>query len=324
MTVASLPKAPKLSAIQIAWLQEIGIDKRMLASYAADHGPFPTSGGPVRSVQEGPGVSLKASASDAAMGGAGSGLQPVSALLESVRPEQGDAQAVSAKVSLSALLQKGSGVQPRVASTEAGGKNAQGDAAAASTELPNSLEALQAHVAVCQLCDLSAGRSQTVFGTGAVQAPAWLIVGEAPGELDDREGLPFQGRPGVLLQAMLASIGVRSESEVFFTNLVKCRPLSNRTPESPEIAACMPYLQRQIALLQPQRILALGKLAAQALLGVEAELEALRGQVHHVRGEGGQSIPLVATYHPASLLLRPQHKADAWVDLNLARSILVD
>src|SRR3546814_8254779 len=148
-----------------------------------------------------------------------------------------------------------------------------------------------------------------------------MIIGEAPGDFDDRAGLPFQGKAGVLLQAMLASIVLEADASVFMTNLVKCRPLGNRTPRPDEIAACKPYLQRQIALLKPQRILALGRLAAQAVLEVDAELDALRGQVHQVRSESGQEIPLVATHHPAALLMRPQHKADAWRDLNLARSI---
>ncbi|MGP1614999.1 MAG: uracil-DNA glycosylase, partial [Pollutimonas bauzanensis] len=183
------------------------------------------------------------------------------------------------------------------------------DVSAPAAAAPQDWEALQAHIASCEVCGLHAGRSQAVFGTGAMQSPEWMVVGEAPGEHDDRVGLPFQGKPGLLLQAMLASIGVLPESAVFFTNLIKCRPLGNRTPK------------RQIALLKPRRILVLGKLAAQALLGSDADLEQLRGRVHHIRSETGQDIALVATYHPASLLLRPQHKADAWQDLNLARSI---
>ncbi|PLC54046.1 uracil-DNA glycosylase [Pollutimonas nitritireducens] len=187
--------------------------------------------------------------------------------------------------------------------------------------IPQVWEDLQNFIAVCSACGLQAGRSQTVFGTGAVDAPEWLLVGEAPGEHDDKMGLPFQGRPGVLLQAMLSSIGVQ-ESQVFFTNLIKCRPLGNRTPRPEEIEACLPYLRRQISLLKPRRVLALGKLAAQALLGTDSELEALRGRVHHLSSQDGQIIPLVVTYHPAALLVRPQHKADAWQDLNLARAIV--
>src|SRR5690606_31538818 len=113
--------------------------------------------------------------------------------------------------------------------------------------IPQVWEDLQHFVAACAACGLQAGRSQIVFGAGAVDSPEWLLVGEAPGEHDDKMGLPFQGRPGALLQAMLSSIGVQ-ESTVFFTNLVKCRPLGNRTPRSEEIDACLPYLRRQITL----------------------------------------------------------------------------
>ncbi len=168
---------------------------------------------------------------------------------------------------------------------------------------------------------MHAGRSQTVFGTGQMQSPKWMVVGEAPGGSDDKAGLPFQGRPGVLLQAMLTSIGVLPGSAVFYTNLIKCRPLGNRTPAAEEIAACAPYLWRQLALLKPDGVLALGKLAAQALLKCDDELDAMRGRVHSVSVDATHHIPLVVTYHPASLLLRPQHKADAWYDLNLAASV---
>ncbi len=283
MTEVFSPKAPELTALQVAWLQEIGIDKRMLARYAVGSGPFPASSAP--------------------------GLVRVAAVL--AQPQAGPAV-------------MGRPADDGVPATTVGAKKIQADKPTPAVAVPESWDALAEHIAACQACDLHAGRSQTVFGTGAEQSPEWMVIGEAPGELDDKVGLPLQGRPGVLLQAMLASIGVLPESAVFFTNLIKCRPLGNRTPKSEEIAACTPYLQRQITILKPRRILVLGKLAAQALLGIDSELEQLRGQVHHLRSEAGQDIPLVATYHPASLLLRPQHKADAWQDLNLARSIALD
>lgn len=308
MTEVLSPKAPELTALQIAWLQEIGIDKRMLARYAVGSGPFPASSAPVE----------QGRADSVAQGGA--------------TPDAGAAESAQGLVSVAAILaqrQAGPAAMGRPAGDSASGagvgaKKTQADKPAPGVAVPESWDALAEHIAVCQACDLHLGRSQTVFGTGAVQSPEWMVIGEAPGELDDKVGLPLQGRPGVLLQAMLASIDVLPESAVFFTNLIKCRPLGNRTPKPEEIAACMPYLQRQIMLLKPRRILALGKLAAQALLGIDTELEQLRGQVHHLRSESGEDIPLVATYHPASLLLRPQHKADAWQDLNLARSMLPD
>ncbi len=292
MTDAIALRAPVLNTLQQAWLQEIGIDKRMLARYTVDPGVFPASAEPRATEPQ----------------------APVPVAEPRLEARAGPADAARGLVRASAVLagrRDGSGV-----------KQPAPPMPGAASAVPRDWEALQAHIAVCEACELYSGRSQTVFGSGVVQSPEWMVVGEAPGEHDDRVGLPFQGRPGVLLRAMLSSIGVMPESAVFFTNLIKCRPLSNRTPTPEEIAACLPYLQRQIALLQPRRILALGKLAAQALLGGEADLDRLRGQVHHIRSETGQDIALVATYHPASLLLRPQHKADAWQDLNLARSIL--
>ncbi|MEO6958989.1 MAG: uracil-DNA glycosylase, partial [Burkholderiaceae bacterium] len=191
-----------------------------------------------------------------------------------------------------------------------------------SGSLPHDLESLRSLVAICEACPLHAGRSQTVFGSGAVESVQWMIIGEAPGERDDRAGLPFQGTAGTLLHAMLAAVGVRSDSSVFFTNLVKCRPLGNRPPEPAEIAACLPYLRRQIALLNPRRILTLGRLASQGLLNDDSDFEHLRGRVHGLLSENGVNIPLVATYHPAFLLSRPQYKASAWHDLNLACAAL--
>jgi DNA polymerase len=190
--------------------------------------------------------------------------------------------------------------------------------------LPHDLASLEAVIAICQACPLHSGRSQTVFGSGATESVTWMIIGEAPGEQDDRVGLPFQGSAGVLLHAMLAAVGLKPDASVFFTNLVKCRPLGNRPPEPDEIAACLPYLRRQIALLNPRRILTLGRLAAQTLLNDESDFEQLRGRVHGLRSETGAEIPLVATYHPAFLLSRPQYKANAWHDLNLARAALDD
>lgn len=191
-----------------------------------------------------------------------------------------------------------------------------------AAEVAREWGALQAQVAACEACGLCAKRRQAVFGAGAVQAPRWLVVGEAPGEQDDRHGEPFQGRAGTLLQAMLRAAGVVPDQPVYYTNIVKCRPVGNRTPEPEEIQACLPYLRRQIALLAPAGIVALGRLAAQALLETEADFESLRGQVHRLRKEDGGEVPLVVTYHPALLLSRPQHKGGAWRDLNLLRAVL--
>jgi len=299
-----LNTAPSLSPLQLAWLQEIGLDRHMLARYVADPEPFAADG------------SAAASKSASGQGEPAVGMPAVAA---SAPLRQGADAAAPMARSAPAMLRAGDALAGR-ALKQAGETHHAPDAG----PLPEEWEALRGHIAQCQACGLHAGRSQTVFGSGKSNSPEWLIVGEAPGDFDDRAGLPFQGKAGVLLGAMLASIGLQPDTPVFFTNLVKCRPLGNRTPRPDEIAACKPYLQRQIARLAPRRILTLGRLAAQALLEEDGDLDALRGRVHRVRSETGQDIPLVATHHPASLLMRPQHKADAWRDLNLARSMATE
>jgi len=174
-------------------------------------------------------------------------------------------------------------------------------------------DALQECVAACTLCPLHAGRTRTVFGVGN-RAADWLIVGEAPGAEEDRKGEPFVGRAGRLLDAMLAALG-HSRSQVYIANVVKCRPPENRDPRPEEADSCAPYLDRQIALLAPSIILAVGRVAAQRLLGSDAPVGRLRGRVHRY---GPAEIPLVVTWHPAYLLRRPQAKAESWSDLVLA------
>jgi len=175
---------------------------------------------------------------------------------------------------------------------------------------------LREMVSTCTACGLCAGRRHAVFGMGAAQ-PRWLVVGEAPGEQEDRQGLPFVGRSGQLLDAMLASVGLSRERDVFIANVIKCRPPGNRNPTPEEIAACRPYLMRQLALLQPERILVVGRFAAQTLLETDATIGSLRGRVHTLRAEG-REIPVVVSYHPAYLLRSPVEKARSWQDLRLA------
>lgn len=176
------------------------------------------------------------------------------------------------------------------------------------------LVALHARILVCEVCPLYAGRSNAVPGAGETQTPDYLIVGEMPGVDDDMSGLPFQGAAGDLLQAMLASAGL-AQKTIFLTTAIKCRPPGGRAAHATELASCLPYLRQQIELLRPRHILALGHLAARAVLGSRESLAALRGQVHHYQTLNGQSIPVWVTHHPASLLLRPGHKAEAWRDL---------
>src|SRR5882724_1986357 len=174
---------------------------------------------------------------------------------------------------------------------------------------------LKQRVGACTACRLRAGCKQTVFGVGDEKAD-WLFVGEGPGADEDAQGEPFVGQAGKLLDSMLMSIKLKRGSNVYIANIVKCRPPGNRVPAADEIAQCLPYLQRQIELIQPKLIVALGKTAATALLGKEATLASLRGKVHHY-----QTIPLIVTYHPAYLLRSPLEKMKAWQDLNLATQL---
>lgn len=272
--------APVLSRLQAAWLQELGLDKRMLSAWVRDEAALAPPTPP---------------ASD--------GMSERTRPIVPAPPPAGDPVPAG-----------------RVAKAQ---PSSAADAPLVPAAIPEDWEGLRQHVSVCVACELHTGRSQAVFGHGATTAPEWMLIGEAPGDQDDRAGLPFQGKAGVLLRAMLASVGVSADESapVFYANIVKCRPLGNRPPAAAEIAACRPYLLRQIALLKPVRILTLGRLAAQSVLGQDGDLETLRGQVHHLPGADGKQIPVVATYHPAALLLRPQHKADAWRDLVLARSL---
>jgi uracil-DNA glycosylase family 4 len=175
-------------------------------------------------------------------------------------------------------------------------------------------EALEREVASCTRCALATGRTRTVFGVGDRHA-RWLLVGEGPGRDEDLQGEPFVGRAGRLLDCMLAALGL-SRERVFIANVVKCRPPENRTPFDDECRACLPYLERQIALVRPSLVLALGRVAAQNILRTNAPLGSLRGRV--LRYAGPVEAAVVVTYHPAYLLRQPSAKAEAWRDLRLA------
>ena len=173
---------------------------------------------------------------------------------------------------------------------------------------------LRQQVINCQLCELHNTRTQAVFGVGNQQAD-WLIIGEAPGADEDRKGEPFVGRAGQLLNEMLKAIGLQRE-QVYIANVLKCRPPNNRDPRPEEVTSCSPYLQRQIDLIQPKVILALGRIAAQRLLQSNSSLARMRGQLHHLENI---NCPVVVTYHPAYLLRSPAEKRKAWQDLQFAR-----
>ncbi len=177
-------------------------------------------------------------------------------------------------------------------------------------------EALEARVRACTACELHRTRTQVVFGVGNRNAD-WMIVGEAPGAEEDRRGEPFVGRAGQLLDAMLHAIGLQRQ-EVYIANVLKCRPPNNRDPRPEEVEQCEPYLERQVALVAPRLILAVGRIAAQNLLKTNAPLSRLRGRVHSY---GETETPLVVTYHPAYLLRSPREKRKAWEDLKLAREV---
>jgi len=174
---------------------------------------------------------------------------------------------------------------------------------------------LRDSVAACTRCQLHQSRSQTVFGVGDPEAD-WMIIGEAPGAEEDRRGEPFVGRAGHLLDEMLRAVGQGRDS-VFIANILKCRPPNNRDPKPTESAECRGYLERQIELVQPKIILAVGRIAAQLLLDTDTPVGRLRGAKHFLN-----EIPLVVTYHPAYLLRSPTQKRKAWDDLCLARQLV--
>ena len=175
---------------------------------------------------------------------------------------------------------------------------------------------LKSEVSGCVQCGLHKTRNQTVFGVGDEKAE-WMLIGEAPGAEEDRLGDPFVGQAGKLLDNMLASIGLARGRNVYIANVLKCRPPGNRNPAPEEVEKCSPYLLRQIELVGPKLIVAMGRFAAQTLLETDASISSLRGRVHRYAG-----VPLVVTYHPAYLLRTLEDKAKAWEDLLFARKVL--
>lgn len=184
----------------------------------------------------------------------------------------------------------------------------------------DTLDAARACVAECTRCALHGTRTRTVFGVGAAGAPL-LVIGEGPGAEEDRRGEPFVGRAGQLLDAMLAAIGHDRARNVYIANVVKCRPPNNRDPAPDEVEACRPFLDAQIRLLQPRLILAVGRVAAQRLLGSDQPLARLRGRLHTY---GDEAVPVWVSYHPAYLLRAPREKAKAWDDLKRVHAMLAE
>ncbi len=263
--------------------------------------------------------------------------EPVAARADAAEPPATRAAPASSFVSVSEALPAALPPPPATARPSAGmpqtarptaGAGATPAATAQQAQLgprPEGIErmdwpALREAVAGCQACGLCQSRKQSVFGVGNPQAE-WMIIGEAPGEQEDREGEPFVGRAGQLLDRMLQAIGRTREAappaeQVFIANVLKCRPPANRNPLPQEVAQCEPYLLRQIELVGPKVILAMGRFAVQSLLKSSEPIGKLRGRVHEVGG-----VPLIVTYHPAYLLRSPADKGLAWDDLCLAREV---
>ncbi|MGC8466848.1 MAG: uracil-DNA glycosylase [Acidithiobacillus sp.] len=174
---------------------------------------------------------------------------------------------------------------------------------------------LKDSIAACRACSLGNTRQNAVVGAGSPTG-SWFFVGEAPGAEEDRRGEAFVGRGGQLLDAMLAAMSLSRTRDVYIANVLKCRPPNNRDPQGPEVQSCLPYLERQIALVQPRIVVAMGRFAAQSLLQTTTPIGQLRGRVWEYRG-----IPLVVTYHPAYLLRNPLDKRKVWEDLKLALSV---
>ena len=275
------PAAPRINALQKFWLREIGIEKTWLKAE-------PPPAAPAEAVP---------AAADAAA--APTVPRPAAAAAAPASPAPRPAPR-PAPVAAPAAREAAPAAEPVVPAAD--------------------FDALREQVLQCTACGLCNGRRHAVFGMGA-RAARWMVVGEAPGEQEDRQGLPFVGRSGQLLDAMLASVGLSREKDVFIANVIKCRPPGNRNPKPEEIAACSPYLMRQIELLRPERILVVGRFAAQTLLGTDATIGSLRGRQHTLTTGDGRAIPVVVSYHPAYLLRSPGEKARAWQDLRLAVSL---
>ena len=326
------PSAPRINALQQYWLREIGIEKTWLpaAELPAQALPMP---GPQHQ-----GASAAATPPDVPLGtdavGRGrarpAGAMPPGASGDSAagvaidgqpagRPAAGASQSPSVGNATDATTKRPQVNRPVVPTPRL--------APGTSTPTPvfepvvpaADFDALREQVTQCTACGLCQGRRHAVFGMGARPAH-WMVIGEAPGEQEDRKGLPFVGRSGQLLDAMLSAVGMSREKDVFIANVIKCRPPGNRNPKPEEIAACSPYLRQQIELIQPEKILVVGRFAAQTLLGTDASIGSLRGRQHVWTMENGRQIPVIVSYHPAYLLRSPGEKARAWQDLQLALS----
>lgn len=308
-----LVPALRPTPLQRLWLREIGIDKVWQPAARASAAATATSAvaAPAEHAVGQGRPEPQASVTPAAKALAGAAAAPT--------PHSDAPEAAPAATRAAAPVRKpGPSAKPAAAPVVATPSAPAIDTAALAAK--SDFDELREHVLACTACGLCQSRRQAVYGVGS-RAVRWLVVGEAPGEQEDRQGEPFVGRSGQLLDAMLASVGLSRERDVFIANVIKCRPPGNRNPRADEIAACSPYLLRQIELLKPERILVLGRFAAQTLLQTDGSIATLRGRVHTLATPDGRQVPLVVSYHPAYLLRSPLEKARAWQDLRLAVSL---
>ncbi|MDH2049154.1 uracil-DNA glycosylase [Achromobacter marplatensis] len=322
---AAKPVAPRVNPLQRIWLREIGMERLWMRPAPGAARPAVVSQAPVSEPVLAPGLAPAVVARDIAPAPVPPTVaSPASAVPQAAAVSPAPAEATvpttrsNGRPGIPASILNRTGPPPRPVPKAAEDEAVEAPRIPVAQAVKNAtLDELREQVVACTACGLCDGRRHAVFGQGATPT-RWLVVGEAPGEQEDRQGHPFVGRSGQLLDAMLAAVGMSRETDVFITNVIKCRPPGNRNPKPEEIAACSPYLMRQIALLKPERILVLGRFAAQTLLGTDATIGSLRGRVHALKTDEGAEIPVIVSYHPAYLLRSPSEKARAWQDLKLA------
>lgn len=317
VSTQSDPSPLKLSALQLAWLSELGVEKpwlpvaRVVAPAAA-----------AVAVQDDQSLAVRSPKTGSAAHDAVLAVLVGQAVTNQAVPAQTPPQAPSTAKPARPVSPPGKRPGGQVSAPSKIGLVVRGGAAETekNASAAHDLETLSAAIAACQACGLCQERERVVVGQGVMQ-PAVMVIGEAPGDQEDRVGEPFVGRSGMLLDNMLSAIGSGRDSNAYVANVIKCRPPGNRNPRPDEVAACRPFLMRQIELVKPLSILALGRFAAQTLLGVDAPLNAMREQAYTLP-HPGHMVPVVVSYHPSYLLRRPSEKAAAWQDLQRARSII--
>jgi len=314
----------QLTAVQLAWLQELGLERAYLGRIARAQSGVAV---PERlSVMDTAQLKEAATVPHSTVDAAGrtetnqsdtSHAQPQSPP-SSARPPASLQEAINA-------LRKAANIRP--SSVAANSEQVESTEAQSLAPLdPKQLQVADinqlAHVAEdCSACALHQTRSRVIFGRGATQTVQWLVLADSPSDADDKTGVALDSHAGALLSAMLHSVGLDEHNDCYVTHLAKCRSMATQGPSAEEFAACNAFFLKQVDLLAPSYLLVLGQQAANQLLGSNEDIDQLRSKIHHWQSPQGRSIPVVVTYHPASLLLRPQHKANAWRDLSLVRGL---